>query len=70
MLQTIPKLTSEDYLSIERKADYKSEFFNGEIYSMAGASRRHNQITSNLVRLLGNQIENKQFSNKYIWIID
>lgn len=36
--------TAAEYLALERKAAYKSEFFNGEIFMMAGASERHNRI--------------------------
>jgi Uma2 family endonuclease len=31
--------TAEEYLRLEREAEYKSEFINGEIIAMAGASR-------------------------------
>jgi Uma2 family endonuclease len=40
--------TQEEYLSLERKAEVKSEFFKGEIFAMAGATRSHNIITGNL----------------------
>jgi len=40
--------SSEQYLFIERKAQYKSEYINGHIFAMAGASRQHNQITFNI----------------------
>jgi len=50
------KLTPQEYLLQERRADTKSEYLNGEIFAMAGASREHNQISSNIVRLLGNQL--------------
>jgi Uma2 family endonuclease len=40
--------TPEEYLMAERKSPYKSEYFGGQIYAMAGASRKHNLITSNL----------------------
>ncbi|MCU7834967.1 MAG: Uma2 family endonuclease [gamma proteobacterium symbiont of Taylorina sp.] len=60
--QVLNKLTARDYLSMERVAETKSEFFNGEIFAMAGASRKHNQITSNLVRLVGNQIQDRSCS--------
>lgn len=43
-------LTAEEYLTQERRAEYKSEFFQGEIFAMAGASRAHNVLVS---RLLG-----------------
>ena len=41
-------LNETEYLSLERDAEYKSEFYNGEIFAMAGASRNHNIITGNL----------------------
>ena len=42
--QLQPKLTPEEYLALERQATCKSEYYNGEIFAMAGASRRHNLI--------------------------
>lgn len=57
--QAIPLLTEAEYLQQERHAEFKSEYLNGEIYAMAGASRRHNQITSNLVISLGSQLLEK-----------
>ncbi|OWK38277.1 Uma2 family endonuclease [Fimbriiglobus ruber] len=32
------KLTPSEYLEIERRAEFKSEFFRGEMFAMAGAS--------------------------------
>jgi Uma2 family endonuclease len=49
-------LSPASYLQQERLAEFKSEFHNGDIYAMAGASRNHNQITSNLVVSLGHQL--------------
>jgi Uma2 family endonuclease len=49
-------LTPEEYLVIERKSEIKHEYFAGEIFAMVGASRRHNRITANLIRILGNQL--------------
>ena len=45
---SIPRFTPEQYLALERKADFKSEFCNGFITAMAGASREHNVIAGNL----------------------
>ena len=42
--------SSEQYLAIERKAERKSEYINGRIFAIAGASRQHNQITFNIYR--------------------
>ncbi len=49
-MSAIPKtkITPEEYLEMERKAEYKSEYFNGEVFAMAGARRRHNVITWNI----------------------
>ena len=51
--------TPEEYLALEREAETKSEYINGEIYAMAGASREHNLISSNLARELGNQLRER-----------
>ena len=53
------KLTSEEYLAKERKAEYKSEYFNGEIYAMAGANRKHNKIVGNLTGLVWQHLKGK-----------
>ncbi|WP_373514568.1 Uma2 family endonuclease [Persicitalea sp.] len=47
-IQTQKYFTPEEYLELERAADYKSEYYQGEIFAMAGASRNHNRITENL----------------------
>jgi Uma2 family endonuclease len=46
------RLTPEEYLAIERKAEFKSEFYRGEMFAMAGASRRHNLIGLNIASSL------------------
>ncbi len=39
--------TVEEYLNIERAADYKSEYYRGRIYAMAGSSPAHSRIAMN-----------------------
>jgi Uma2 family endonuclease len=46
--QTIKMYSQEEYLELERAADYKSEYYRGEIFAMSGASRAHNRINENL----------------------
>ena len=41
-------LTPEEYLVMEREAAFKSEYRDGKIVAMPGASRQHNLITVNL----------------------
>lgn len=42
-----PYITPPEYLAAERKAAEKSEYINGHVYAMAGASRVHNLIALN-----------------------
>jgi Uma2 family endonuclease len=49
-------LTAEEYLVLERQAETKNEYFGGEVFAMAGASRLHNLIVANIIRVLGNQL--------------
>lgn len=50
------RLTPEEYLRIERAAEWKSEFIDGEMFAMAGATPRHVLITTNLAGELRNQL--------------
>lgn len=52
-------LTPEEYLEIERQAEYKSEYWNGEIFAMAGASERHVLIVTNVVAELRTQLKGR-----------
>ena len=40
--------TPEEYIALERKAEYKSEYFDGHIIAMSGASHQHNLITGDI----------------------
>jgi len=51
--------TAEEYLTLERNTLYKSEFHDGEIFAMTGASRTHNLIAFNIARELGLQLKNR-----------
>ena len=58
-LQPKPRLTPEDYLALERSADFKSEYFNGEIFAMTGASESHNLVVINTIRELSTQLKKR-----------
>lgn len=52
------KMTAAEYLEIERAAPFKSEFFFGHMYAMAGASRFHNRIKDKIIGELYERIKN------------
>lgn len=52
------------YLTRERKSETKSEYFQGQVYQMAGASRNHNLIITNLIFVLKNQLRQRRGKNK------
>ncbi len=52
-------ITPEEYLAIERKAEFKSEYYNGEMFAMGGASRQHVLIVTNIAGELRQQLRKK-----------
>ena len=46
-------LTAEEYLARERVAERKSEYIDGVVVAMAGASERHNLIVANVIMTIG-----------------
>ena len=52
-------LTAQEYLEIERKAEFKSEFHNGEMFAMSGARRAHSRLAFRLTTLLGPHLERR-----------
>src|SRR3989442_15030735 len=42
------RLTEAEYLEIERAAEFKSEFYEGEMFAMAGGTPQHSLIGTNL----------------------
>lgn len=51
--------TKEEYLELEEQSEYKSEFYNGEIFAMSGGSRNHSVICVNLNRKLAEWLDDK-----------
>lgn len=57
--QPVNMYSEEEYLEIEREADYKSEYYQGEIFAMAGAGHNHNRIVENLSIEIGGFFKGK-----------
>jgi Uma2 family endonuclease len=51
--------TVEDYLAMERDSEIRHEYFQGEIFAMAGASPEHVDIAQNVGLTLGNQLKKR-----------
>ena len=52
--------TPEEYLAIEEAAEYRSEYYKGKIFAMAGGSINHNRIVRNLSRKLDQALLNSK----------
>jgi Uma2 family endonuclease len=55
-VQTQPRLSPQEYLALERASEQRSEYLDGEVFAMGGASEVHNLIVTNLVRDLATQL--------------
>jgi len=58
--QPQPFISQEEYLTTERLALEKHEYFNGEIFAMSGTTRYHNRLFRNLYIGIGNHLKGKK----------
>lgn len=59
-MTAVPKkqrFTEAEYLAIERAAEFNSEYYDGEIFAMSGASLAHNFVKDNLAREIGMRLK-------------
>ncbi|MCC7338037.1 MAG: Uma2 family endonuclease [Pirellulaceae bacterium] len=49
MSTALKKISVQEYLTRERAATFKSEYFDGEIFAMAGGSPQHSLIAANFI---------------------
>jgi Uma2 family endonuclease len=52
-------VTPEEYLARERLAETRSEYYDGEIFAMAGGTPEHSLISANILRELSQQLFDK-----------
>lgn len=55
-------ISPEEYLDGELESEVKHEYIDGHVYAMAGASKKHNQITRNILYGLENKLRQKKSS--------
>ena len=60
-MSTMPhhKYTLEEYIELDKNSEGRWEYCAGEVVDMAGGSLEHNQLVSNMVRMLGNQLTDR-----------
>jgi Uma2 family endonuclease len=54
-----PLFTVDEYLALERAADERHEYIDGQIYAMAGESGEHGDISANVVATVVTQLKGK-----------
>ena len=60
--QLAKRLTPEEFLEIERAAELRHEFFNGEMFAMSGGSPQHSLIKMNLAGELSSQLKSRPYT--------
>lgn len=59
-IPAVKHVSLEEYLRLEEAAEEKHEYVDGSIVAMAGATREHNEIVSNLIREIGLCLKGKE----------
>ncbi|MBW4621135.1 MAG: Uma2 family endonuclease [Cyanosarcina radialis HA8281-LM2] len=71
-LQEKAYYTPEEYLELEKAANYRSEYYQGEIFPMSGGTPNHNRITGNLYAALNFAFKGQPYdvfvSDMRLWI--
>jgi len=53
------KISEQEYLLQERKSFEKNEYYKGEVFAMAGATKEHNKIVASIISALGQHLKGK-----------
>ena len=51
-------IAEQEYLALDRVADRRSEYHDGQMFLMSGASNEHNLIVGEVIRNIGNTLVN------------
>lgn len=54
-----PQLSVQEYLRLERQAETKNEYLDGQMVAMTGATLRHNAIIAHVVAELAQQLRDR-----------
>lgn len=50
-------LSESEYYLLEEESKIRHEYIDGDLFAMAGATRKHNLLNTNITRALGNELE-------------
>lgn len=53
----VPKLSVEDYLALDRAAEAKSEYHDGEVFPIAAVTWKHGRLSVRLGRRIDERLE-------------
>lgn len=51
-------VSEQEYLEGEKVSEVKHEYIDGQVYAMSGGSANHDRLSVNLLRRIGNHLEN------------
>lgn len=54
-----PKYSLKEYIELEKSSEERYEYFDGEVFAMAGGSLEHLRIGKNIARHLENKLEGR-----------
>lgn len=54
--QQVKRYTPQEYYELEQRAEYKSDYYRGEIFAIAEGSARHAKICANLTAALNRRL--------------
>src|SRR5258707_8863935 len=57
LAQNISRLSEAECLRLEREAEARSEYFDGEVFALAGGTRSHSLIQTNLIGELRSRLK-------------
>lgn len=57
--EPLRRLSPQDYLAFDRRAEVKHQYLDGEAFAMTGASAAHNLIVANLIVEIGVQLRGR-----------
>lgn len=58
--KTDPRMTVDEYLEMERAAEERHVYLDGQVFAMAGESGAHSDISTNVIGMFYNQLRGKR----------